>query len=201
VSATVASGAAGGNRLRGAAWLTFALLVVVTLASAFLRLAEPAGVSGLAIDIARGAHRVSASVALVVAIGLAIFGWERFRPLGASRGVAAALVALGVALSFLGRFTPSTHPFVALGNPLGGLAMVALAWWLYLAAAPLLPEEGWRALARRGGVGGLLICAAFAAVTAIVTWPTNLLAGLVVQIIATVALAAGVGMLYRSTSQ
>lgn len=196
MSATVASGAAGGNRLRGAAWLTFALLVVVTLASAFLRLAEPAGVGGLAIDIARGTHRVSASAALVLAIGVAIFGWERLRPLGASRAVAAALVALGVALSFLGRFTPSTHPFVALGNPLGGLAMVAAAWWLYLAAGRLdATGRGTRAL------GWALVCAAFAAVAAIVTWPPSLLAGLVVQSVATVALAAGVGMLYRSTSQ
>lgn len=196
MSATVASGTAGGNRLRGAAWLTFALLVVVTLASAFLRLAEPAGVGGLAIDVARGTHRVSATAALILAIGVAIFGWERLRPLGASRGVAAALVALGVALSFLGRFTPSTHPFVALGNPLGGLAMVALAWWLYLAAGPIhAAVKGMR------GLGWGLVCAAFAAVAAIVTWPPSLLAGLAVQGVATIALAAGVGMLYRSASQ
>lgn len=196
MSATVASGAAGGNRLRGAAWLTFALLVVVTLASAFLRLAEPAGVGGLAIDIARGTHRVSAGAALVLAIGVAIFGWERLRPLGPSRVVAAALVALGVALSFLGRFTPSIHPFVALGNPLGGLAMVAAAWWLTLAAGRLdATGKGTRAL------GWVLVCAAFAVVAAIVTWPPSLLAGLVVQSVATVALAAGVGMLYRSTSR
>jgi len=196
MSATVASGAAGGNRLRGAAWLTFALLVVVTLASAFLRLAEPAGVGGLAIDIARGTHRVSASAALVLAIGVAIFGWERLRPLGASRGVAAALVALGVALSFLGRFTPSTHALVALGNPLGGLAMVALAWWLYLAASRLdVAGKGKRAL------GWGVICAAFAAVAAIVVWPLSMIAGLAVQGVATIALAAGVGMLYRSASE
>jgi hypothetical protein len=196
MSATVATGAAGGNRLRGAAWLTFALLVIVTLASAFLRLAEPAGVGGLAIDIARGAHRVSASAALVLAIGIAIVGWERFRPLGASRTVAAALVALGVALSFLGRFTPSTHPFVALGNPLGGLAMVAAAWWLYLAAGRL--DAAGRVMR---ALGWVLVCAAFALVAAIVTWPPSLVLGLAVQIVATVALAAGVGMVYRSTSQ
>ncbi len=196
MSATVASDTAGGNRLRGVAALTLALLVVVTLASAFLRLAEPAAVGGLAIDVARGTHRVSASAALVLAIGVAIFGWDRLRPLGASRGVAAALVALGVALSFLGRFTPSTHPFVAFGDPLGGLAMVALAWWLYLAAGRLeAAGTGTRAL------GWVLICAAFLAVAAIVTWPPNLLAGLVVQIVATVALAAGVSMLFRSASQ
>jgi hypothetical protein len=192
MSATVVPEVSGGNRLRGAAWLTFALMVVVTLASAFLRLAEPAGIAGLAIDVARGAHRVAASVALVLAIGIAIFGWERFRPLGASRAVAAALVALGVALSFLGRFTPSTHPFVALGNPLGGLAMMGLAWWLYRAAAE--PD-------RRSGqppVGWILTSASFAAVAAIVVWPSSLAVGLGVQVVATIALAAGVGILHRS---
>lgn len=194
MSATTAPVAAGGGRLRGAARLTFALLVVVTLASAFLRLAEPAGVTGLAIDVARGTHRVSASVALVLAVGVAIFGWERFRPLGPSRGVAAALVALGVALAFLGRFTPSTHPFVALGNPLGGLAMVGLAWWLY------------RAASARGAAGGsaplgwALIVASFAAVAAIVVWPPGLALGLGIQVAATVALAAGVGMLRRGAA-
>lgn len=196
MSATVASGAAGGGRLRSAAWLTFALLVVVTLASAFLRLAEPAGVTGLAIDVARGAHRVSASVALVLAIGVAIFGWERFRPLGASRGVAAALVALGIALSFLGRFTPSTHSFVALGNPLGGLAMVALAWWLYRAAGSL-EARGQRSRA----LGWTLVVGAFAAIAAIVIWTPSLVVGLLIQIVATIALAAGVGVLYRSAAR
>lgn len=196
MSATAVSGARVGGRLRGAVWLTFALLVVVTLASAFLRLAEPAGVAGLAIDIARGAHRVSASVALVLAIGVAIFGWERFRPLGASRGAAAALVALGIALAFLGRFTPSTHPFVALGNPLGGLAMVALAWWLYLAAGPL---EGRGRGAR--AIGWTLVLGAFAAVAATVVWTPSLALGLLVQIAATVAAAAGVGMSFRGAAQ
>ena len=196
MSTTVVSGATGGGRLRGAAWLTFALLVVVTLASAFLRLAEPAGITGLAIDVARGAHRVSASVALVLAIGVAIFGWERFRPLGASRGVAAALVALGIALSFLGRFTPSTHPFVALGNPLGGLAMVALAWWLYLAAGQFEARG-------QGGpaAGWTLVVGAFAAVAAIVVWAPSLVAGLLIQIVATIALAAGVGMIFRGAAR
>jgi len=168
----------------------------VTLASAFLRLAEPAGVTGLAIGLARGAHRVSASVALVLAIGVAIFGWERFRPLGASRGVAAALVALGVALAFLGRFTPSTHPFVALGNPLGGLAMVALAWWLYLAAGRFEGRgQGGRA------IGWTLVLGAFAAVAAMVVWTPSLAVGLLVQAVATVALAAGVGRCFRSAAR
>jgi hypothetical protein len=143
---------------------------------------------------------VSASVALVLAIGIAIFGWDRFRPLGSSRAAAAALVALGVALSFLGRFTPSTHPFVALGNPLGGLAMAGLAWWLYRATIPLLPEEGWLRRSR-GGAGWILVAASFAAVAAIVVWPQSLVVGLVVQIAATVALAAGVGILHRSAAR
>jgi hypothetical protein len=196
VSAAVVPGVSGGGRLRGTAGLTCALMVVVTLASAFLRLAEPAGVAGVAIDLARGAHRVAASVALVLVIGIAIFGWERFRPLGASRAVAAGLVALGIALSFLGRFTPSTHPFVTLGNPLGGLAMLGLAWWLYLAAGRL------EARGRGGPASGwALVGTACAAVAAIVVWPPSLAIGLAIQIVATAALAAGVGMIFRGAAK
>jgi hypothetical protein len=195
MSATAVPGMSGGGRLRGAAALTFALMLVVTLASAFLRLAEPAGVAGAAIDVARGAHRLAASLALVLAIGIAIFGWERFRPPGASRAVATGLVALGVALSFLGRFTPSTHPFVALGNPLGGLAMLGLAWWLYLATAEPDRRSG-RPLA-----GWSLTAASLAAVAAIVVWPPSLVIGLGVQLAATIALAAGVGIVHRSAAR
>jgi hypothetical protein len=184
----------GGNRLRGAAWLTFALMVIVIFASAFMRLAGPAGITGLAVEIARGAHRVSASVALVLAIFTAIVGWDRFRPLVASRVVAAALVVLGVALSFLGRFTPSTHPFVALGNPLGGLAMVGLAWWLYRAASE--PRGG----SGPAAPGWVLTAASFAAVAAIVVWPPALALGLAAQALATIALAVGVGILQRSAA-
>jgi hypothetical protein len=74
--------------------------------------------------------------------------------------------------------------------------MVALAWWLYLSTAAA--EAG-----RPGGpaTGWTLVGGAFAAIAAIVVWPPSLAIGLVVQVVATVALAAGVGMLYQSTAR
>jgi hypothetical protein len=195
VTAAAVDRPGGPGRLRPAAGIVFWLMVVVTLASAFLRLAEGAEVGGLAVDVARGTHRVAASAALVLAIGVAIFGWDRFRPLASSRAVAAALVALGVALAFLGRFTPSTHPFVALGNPLGGLAMAGLAWWLWRASAEGVGDG------RGSAAGWALVGAAFAAVAAIVVWPPPLALGLAVQVLATVVLAAGVTRLHAGTAR
>jgi hypothetical protein len=192
VTAAAADRPGGSSRLRASVGVVFWLMVVVTLASAFLRLAEGAEVGRLAIDIARGMHRVAASAALVLAIGVAVFGWDRFRPLASSRAVAAGLVALGVALSFLGRFTPSTHPLVALGNPLGGLAMVGLAWWLWCAVAPRA------ARGRTAIVGWALVAAAFAAVAATVLGSPSLVAGLAIQVLATAGLAAGVTSIHSA---
>jgi hypothetical protein len=45
------------------------------------------------------------------------------------------------------------------------------------------------------------VAAAFAAVAAIVVWPPSLAAGLAVQVIATIALAAGVGLLHRGAAR
>jgi hypothetical protein len=50
-------------------------------------------------------------------------------------------------------------------------------------------------------VGWTLIGAAFAAVAAIVVWVPSLVVGLLIQIVATVALAAGVGMIFRGTAR
>lgn len=178
------------NRLALAAGAVFCLMVAVTLASAFLRLAEEAAVGGLAVDLARGLHRVAASAALLLAIAVAALGWDRFRPLAPSRAAAAALVALGIALAFLGRFTPSTHPLVAFGNPLGGLAMTALAWWVWRASAPRTAHR------RPAPAGWILLLAAFGVVAAIVQWPPGLGLGLALQLLATAAAAIGVSTLH-----
>ena len=98
-----------------------------------------------------------------------------------------------IALTFLGRVTPSSdHPLVAFGNPLGGLALVALGWWLVLAASPATARRP-----ARPSAGAALVAAAFAAVAAIVIWTPGLVAGLAVQLAATVALVAGVTLVYR----
>ena len=132
VSSTTATPGAG---FRGAAWLAFALLVVVVFGAAFIRFAQGDAALESAVDAARWSYRVAAIVFVLVIAGVAVLGWDELRP--ASRVVLGAQVALAIALTFLGRITPSSdHPIVAFGNPLGGLALIGLAWWIVLAASP-----------------------------------------------------------------
>jgi hypothetical protein len=181
-SATVRPGAG----LRAAAWLAFGLLLVIMLASAFIRLAH--GDAG-AVDLVRGIHRVAATLAFIAIVGLAIFGWDELRPLGGARAALAAQLGLAAALAFLGLYTPSDHPVVVLGNPLGGLAMVGLGWWLALVASGSPPRRAsWP-------VAALLAAIAFAVVVAIVLRPPSLAVGLAVQLAAAAALAAGATLL------
>jgi hypothetical protein len=176
-----------GAWLRGAAWLALALLVVIMAASAFLRLAQGDAALEGAIELARGIHRAAATIAFIVIAGVAVFGWDELRPLAASRIVLAAQLGLAIALAFLGRFTPSEHPLVALGNPLGGLAMIGLAWWLVLAASPVGATRPPRTL-----LGIAMVAAAHAAVAAIVVASPPLALGLALQLAAAALLVAGV---------
>lgn len=185
VSPTTATPGAGS---RAAAWLAFGLLVIVVFGAAFIRFAHGDATPEAAVDAARWVYRVAAILFVLVIAGVAVVGWDALRP--ASRIVLGAQVALAIALTFLGRITPSSdHPVVAFGNPLGGLALVGLGWWLVLAASPAT---------RRANPlpGGALVAAAFAAIAAIVIWTPGLAAGLAVQLAATVALVAGVTLLY-----
>jgi hypothetical protein len=174
-----------GGGLRAAAWLAFALLVVVVFGAAFIRFAHGDASLDGAVDAARWGYRVAAIVFVLVIAGIAVLGWDALRP--GSRAVLGAQGALAVALTFLGRITPSSdHPVVAFGNPLGGLALVGLAWWIVLAASPDAGRP------RRPLAGAALIAAAFAALAAIVVWPVGIAAGLAVQLVAALALVAGV---------
>lgn len=181
-----------GAGLRGAAWLAFALLIVIMLASAFIRLAQGDATLEGTVEIARGIHRAAATIAFVVIAAVAVFGWDELHPVAASRVVLAAQLGLAIALAFLGRVTPSEHPVVAFGNPLGGLAMIGLAWWLVLAASPSAPKRPHRAL-----VGSALVVIAHATVAAIVVWTPALEVGLGAQLAATALVVAGAMLLYR----
>jgi hypothetical protein len=177
-----------GAGLRAGAWFAFALLVVILFGSAFIRFALGDPALDAAVDVARWVYRVAAIIFVLVIAGVAVLGWDELRP--ASRVALGAQVGLAIALAFLGRITPSDHPIVAFGNPLGGLALGGLAWWIVLAAS--------RATGRaRPLLGGALVAAAFAAIAALVVWTPGLVAGLAVQIAATAALVTGVTLLYR----
>ena len=177
-----------GGGLRAAAWIAFVLLVVVVFGAAFIRFAQGDAMLEGAVDVARWSYRVAAIVFVLVIAGVAVLGWDALRP--APRLVLGAQVALAISLTFLGRITPSSdHPLVAFGNPLGGLALVGLGWWLVLAASPAT---------RRANplLGGALVAAAFAAIAVLVIWAPGLVAGLAVQLAATAVLVAGVTLLY-----
>jgi hypothetical protein len=179
-----------GAGLRTATWLAFALLVATVFGAAFIRFAQgDASLEGAA-EVARWIYRVAAIVFVLVVAGVAVLGWETLR--SGSRVVLGAQILLAVALTFLGRVTPSSdHPLVAFGNPLGGLALVGLGWWLVLAASPP-PVRPPRPLA-----GWALVAAAFAAIAALVVLRPGLSIGLAVQLAATVVLVAGVTLAYR----
>lgn len=188
MTGTASTSVGPGAGLRGAAWLAFALLVVIMLGSAFIRFALGDPALDAAVEVARWVYRVAAIVFVLVIAGVAVLGWDELRP--ASRIALGAQVGLAIALAFLGRITPSDHPIVAFGNPLGGLALVGLAWWVVLAASPATGRA-------RPLPGGALVAAAFAAIAALVVWTPGLVAGLAMQIAATAVLVAGVTLGYR----
>lgn len=89
-----------------------------------------------AIAVARLVHRIAATLALIIIVAMlaACFG---SRPVLWREGTAAlALGLLALFLAVLGLWTTGARlPAVALGNLLGGFAMLALFWWLRLRSA------------------------------------------------------------------
>ena len=167
-------------RLRRAlALVALLLMVVVVVASAWLRLAQPRPACidwpgcrdalrpalGVAADrviggdrvlaAVRGTHRLAASALLLVVITLAALALAR-APRDRTVGrFALAMLALALGLAALGVVTPgSRSTAVLLGNLLGGLALLALAWatWRTLRAMPA-PRPS---LARWAALGAVL---------------------------------------------
>lgn len=150
------------RRLNRLAWVAVALMLVVVLASAWLRLAQPRPIChdwpgcrtathapgplmetgpNRLLTLARAAHRGAASALLLVAIALTVLtGRQPTRDTG-TRAHALTLLLLALALAVLGVVTPGSRAApVLLGNQIGGLVMLALAWRLLrrlqLGAAP-----------------------------------------------------------------
>ena len=123
---------------------------------------DAAAAQGLA--AARLAHRMLASVALVAVILLAAATFSaKPAPRRGELALALALLATALFLAALGWFTRgSLLPAVALGNLLGGFAMLALASRLAAPAPPRSPHAArWAALALAAlvlqvALGGLL---------------------------------------------
>lgn len=144
-------------------WITLAVVLVVNVASAYVRLAQqgvgcepwpqcygqtaPQDAGAVPREDAphffiRALHRFSASVAAVLLLAIAFLGWGDWRRTG-PRVAAVALLVLAGGLTWLGVRTPSAAPVVTLGNVVGGMAMLALLAWL----------AAWRPVPRRGGTG------------------------------------------------
>ena len=110
------------------------------------------------IGATRAVHRVAASIVLPTVLVLAVLalmpGQRRHR----AAGLALALLGLAIGLALLGIVTPGSRaPPVLLGNMLGGLLMLGLAWRLVrrLGAAPAVG----RSLACRSMLGAGLLMA------------------------------------------
>lgn len=141
--------------LRRLAWTCVLLMLAVTTASAWLRLAQPRPacfdwpacrsadrpvaaavappVLGAPAVLAgvRGTHRAAATGVLLVVIAVAAMALARPPRRRAAGRLALVLLALALALSVLGIATPGSRAAgVLLGNLLGGLLMLGLSWRL-----------------------------------------------------------------------
>jgi len=111
-----------GAALAAAGW---ALMLAVLAASAYIRMSPAPGAD---VELVRGVHRASASLAGLAVLLLA--GWALWRR-HLVPGALAAL-ALIVFLAALGRATGSAPPpYAALGNLAGGVALAALLAWTF----------------------------------------------------------------------
>ncbi|HRP86144.1 MAG TPA: hypothetical protein PLS34_01330 [Gammaproteobacteria bacterium] len=146
------------------------LLFAVTSLSAFVRLSNSAdaaaapmaaegtavAIEGEAVLMARGAHRMAASAALLVVVALMVLSLGP-RPYLRREGLLSlGMFALVVFLAVLGRWSSGTvGPGVTLGNLLGGFLLFALCWRLAWPNAPA-------AAARRPALPALLALLALA---------------------------------------
>lgn len=175
--------------LRRLAWITLLLLIAVTCLSAYLR-HRAAGLGcapwppcfgqgeraaagahllgGQVLTWARLAHRITASLALLFVIAMVVVSLVRPPRLWREGLLSSVLLALALLLALLGLFTPGSRlPAVAIGNLLGGFAMLAIAACLVSPPSPRERRLGVVAIAAAGVLaaqmaGGALVSASHA---------------------------------------
>ncbi len=166
--------------LRRMAWMCTVLMLATISLSAFMRLSqaglgcadwpacygqslravqqgEPAP-AGHGVAAARLAHRVVASLTLILVIMMAMTTLATKPVLRRAGTLSLALLLLALALAGLGIATPGARlPAVAMGNLLGGFVMLALCWRLAVSARP--PSDAAPARLGAWAVAGLaLLC-------------------------------------------
>lgn len=122
--------------------LALALALIVVGASSYLRLAGnglgcepwPACYGSTAafedaqrqvpVQALRMAHRVAASAFLLAALVIVALAWRTWR--SGRRAAGLALLGITFLLALVGRFTPSTLPWITWVNVLGGFALIGL---------------------------------------------------------------------------
>jgi cytochrome c oxidase assembly protein subunit 15 len=144
---------ANGNRLfHFLVLFTFALMVVVVLLSAYMRLSASglgcadwpgcygrilAGSAPPRAEWINLTHRVAASLMGLAALAIAALAWKRRRTAPGDLLPALAVLGLTAFLAAIGKWTHDARlPAVALGNLLGGLGILLLLWRLHLGYAP-----------------------------------------------------------------
>lgn len=147
--------------------LTFALMVVVVVLSAYMRLSATGlgcnGWPGCYGRILAGhapprpewiniAHRIAASIMGLAALAIVTFAWRLRRTAYRNFPLALALFGLTAFLAALGRWTHDARlPAIALGNLLGGVGMLLLLWRMHLGYSPqIAAPSGLRRLIRIG---------------------------------------------------
>lgn len=207
--------------LRRLAWACVLLMLVVTTASAWLRLAQPRPAcfdwpacrsadrpvaaamvppmlgAPATLALVRGTHRATATLVLLVVIAVAALALAKPPRRWAAGRLALALLVLALALSLLGIVTPGSRAAgVLLGNLLGGLLMLGLSWRLatQLAGWP----EASPALRRWARLGAALWMAqaAFGALSGSGHWSAAPVAHMVLALVAG-SCSFGVGLAAR----
>jgi cytochrome c oxidase assembly protein subunit 15 len=157
--------AAAERLLRRLAAVGVALMLVVIVSSAYLRLAQaglscsdwPACYGRIAtrpelapeMHVARLAHRIAAGTVGVVLIALLLIAATQRPRLKPQTAVAAGALLVALGLAGLGAQSSAAAPgaplpAVTLANLGGGFALLALLWWLSLPPPPRPPPAGSR---------------------------------------------------------
>ncbi len=159
----------------GARWPDcFGMLGVTTAERPALSLAE--GGPLLPHGAARSFHRLAAAVLGFLVFAMATLALRRGAVTGTGRAAPLLVFLLTVFLAVLGYLTPSPLiPAVTVANILGGLAMLALLWWMSQRALPFEAAPADTARALRPGVR--LVLAVLTAQIALGAWVSGNFAG------------------------
>jgi cytochrome c oxidase assembly protein subunit 15 len=107
---------------------------------------------------ARLAHRYIASALGMFVIALFVMSLRARRELRTGLGVPTTALLVTVFLALLGYYTPTRdNPLITMGNLLGGMALLALLWWMMQRNAETIPGEMDRPRRRLAVVALLLV--------------------------------------------